>query len=62
MGTGPNSRIIAADVNEFTAQPQAKPAASAAPKASQPTTQVASDFPADMFKDIETSNIRRIIA
>ena len=62
QGTGPNNRIIAADVNEFKAQPQA---AAATPKAAAPSKAPSStpaDLPAEMFKDIENSNIRKIIA
>ena len=61
-GTGPNGRIIAADVNEFKVQPKAvsQPQVSASkPAAATPTP---SDLPAEMFKDIENSNIRKIIA
>ena len=59
-GTGPNGRILAADVKEFKAQPQPQAAAKSSPAASSSTT--ATDFPADMFTDIENSQIRKIIA
>ena len=65
-GTGPNGRVIAADVNEFKVQPKAvsQPQVSASKPAAATTTPTPtpSDLPAEMFKDIENSNIRKIIA
>lgn len=63
-GTGPNGRVIAADVNEFKAQPKAvsQPQVSASKPAAATPTPTPSDLPAEMFKDIENSNIRKIIA
>ena len=54
QGTGPNGRILAADVKEFKAQPQPQAAAKSSPAASSSTT-TATDFPADMFTDLENS-------
>lgn len=62
-GTGPNSRIIAADVQEFQVQPKAAPAAApkkaapAAAKADRPTPSVSA-----AYEDFENSQIRKVIA
>lgn len=57
-GTGPNNRIVAADVEEFKGAPQAKVAAAGAQKkAAAP-----SDLPAGAFEDFENSQIRKVIA
>src|SRR5207253_11443703 len=61
--TGPENRIVAADVNEFVAsggtkQPAAKPqAAAAAPRAPAAQPSAEGDF-----IDIPNSNIRKVIA
>ena len=58
-GTGPNNRIIAADVEEAKSQPKAAAApakaASAAAKAELPSTSAA-------YEDFENSQIRKVIA
>jgi len=55
-GTGPNNRIIAADVEEFKSQPKAAAApAKAAAKAELPSTSAA-------YEDFENSQIRKVIA
>ena len=63
-GTGPNNRIIAADVAEAQAQPAAKaqPAAAqaSAPKKAAPTADLPSVSAA--YEDFENSQIRKVIA
>ena len=58
-GTGPNNRIIAADVEEAKSQPKAAAAAAApakaAAKAELPSTSAA-------YEDFENSQIRKVIA
>lgn len=56
-GTGPNNRIIAADVEEAKAQPKAAAAAPAKAKAAAelPSTSAA-------YQDFENSQIRKVIA
>lgn len=59
-GTGPNNRIIAADVEEAKSQPKAaaapaKAASTAAAKAELPSTSAA-------YEDFENSQIRKVIA
>jgi len=55
-GTGPNNRIIAADVEEAKSQPKAAAApAKAAAKAELPSTSAA-------YEDFENSQIRKVIA
>jgi len=57
QGTGPNGRVIAADVKDALSKPRAAPAqatpAAAAP--SQAAPQAVSDLPPSMFTDIENS-------
>lgn len=64
QGTGPNSRVILADVEDAlkNAAPvkQAPPAAKAQPKPAATATKV--DLPSDMYKDMEVSQIRKVIA
>jgi len=54
-GTGPNNRVIAADVAEFAARATGG-AAARAPEARAPSS------PTDAFTDYPNSNIRRVIA
>ena len=58
-GTGPNSRIIAADVQEY----QPKAAAAAAPAKAAPATAKA-ELPSTSaaYEDFENSQIRKVIA
>ena len=60
-GTGPNSRIIAADVEEY--QPKAAAAAAAAPAKAAPATAKA-ELPSTSaaYEDFENSQIRKVIA
>ena len=60
-GSGPNGRVLAADVEEFKAQPVA--AAAAAPKAKAASSGMA-DLPstAGAYEDFENSQIRKVIA
>ena len=60
-GTGPNSRIIAADVQEY--QPKAAAAAAAAPAKAAPATAKA-ELPSTSaaYEDFENSQIRKVIA
>jgi len=58
-GTGPNNRIIAADVREFQGRPTA-PAAT--PVTVMPTTPAAPPSPAGWYTDIPHTNIRKVIA
>ena len=61
QGTGPNNRIIAADVQEAQAQPKA--AAGAAPAKTAAPAQMA-DLPSTSaaYEDFENSQIRKVIA
>ena len=60
QGTGPNNRIIAADVEEAKSQPKA--AAPASAKA--PAKAAAAELPstAAAYEDFENSQIRKVIA
>ena len=60
-GTGPNNRIIKADVDQHkVAAPKAAPQAAAT---AAPSTQNAmTDLPQAVFEDIENSTIRKVIA
>lgn len=64
-GTGPNGRVLAADVEEFKAQPVAA-AAAAAPKAKAKAASsgAMADLPstAGAYEDFENSQIRKVIA
>eukprot|EP01122_Echinamoeba_exundans_P007429 TRINITY_DN2294_c0_g2_i1.p1 TRINITY_DN2294_c0_g2~~TRINITY_DN2294_c0_g2_i1.p1 ORF type:complete len:630 (+),score=177.63 TRINITY_DN2294_c0_g2_i1:67-1956(+) len=66
VGSGPNNRIVAADVRQYSAKPAsatAAPAAAATAAAAQPAApKVASVGAAPSFTDIPVSNIRRVIA
>ena len=63
QGTGPNARIIAADVKEALAQPRAAPAAPVAeaapvkeaPKAAPASGAPSLDLPPSAFEDFENS-------
>ena len=58
VGTGPNSRIIAADVEEYQPKAVAAAPSKAAPKAAKaelPSTSAA-------YEDFENSQIRKVIA
>ena len=61
-GTGPNNRILAADVEEHKAQPQA--ATAAAPKQAQKAAAPMADLPSTSaaYEDFENSQIRKVIA
>ena len=62
-GTGPNNRIIAADVEEFTPQaaaPKATQAAATAPAKAAPMAELPSTAAA--YEDFENSQIRKVIA
>lgn len=61
-GSGPNGRVLAADVEEFKAQPVA--AAAAAPKAKAASSGAMADLPstAGAYEDFENSQIRKVIA
>ena len=60
-GSGPNGRVLAADVEEFKAQPVA---AAAAPKAKAASSGAMADLPstAGAYEDFENSQIRKVIA
>lgn len=60
-GSGPNGRVIAADVEEFKAQPQAAGKAAPAKKASAGAM---ADLPSTSaaYEDFENSQIRKVIA
>ena len=60
-GTGPNNRIIAADVAEFTPQ-AAAPQAAAASKAAPAKAAPMADLPSAAYEDFENSQIRKVIA
>jgi len=62
-GSGPNGRVLAADVEEFKAQPVAA-AAAAAPKAKAASSGAMADLPstAGAYEDFENSQIRKVIA
>lgn len=62
-GSGPNGRVIAADVTEFQGSPPAKAQAAAkAPAAGQ--TKVTAGLPdtSAAYEDLENSQIRKVIA
>ena len=61
-GSGPNGRVLAADVEEFKAQPVA--AAAATPKAKAASSGAMADLPstAGAYEDFENSQIRKVIA
>ena len=63
-GTGPNNRIIAADVNEAQAQPKAQAQTQAAAPSKAPAQQLVTDLPsiAAAYEDLENSQIRKVIA
>jgi len=63
-GSGPNGRVLAADVEEFKAQPVAAAAAAAAPKAKAASSGAMADLPstAGAYEDFENSQIRKVIA
>ena len=57
-GTGPNNRIIAADIEEFKGSAPVKTAAATTQKkAAAPT-----ELPSSAFEDLENSQIRKVIA
>lgn len=62
-GTGPNDRIIKADVEEAALAPKKAPAAqpTAAP-AKAASKQAMADLPQAVFTDLENSQIRKVIA
>lgn len=59
-GTGPNSRIIKADVDEFAARTAKRPPAAAA--APEPAVSVAAASAGGQFTDLPLSNVRKVIA
>merc|ERR1712060_361581 len=61
-GTGPNGRVIAADVNEFKAPVAAPQAAPKIPAAGQEKVTASLPSVSAAYEDIENSQIRKVIA
>lgn len=59
-GTGPNSRIIAADIEDALSAGNVKKSAVTVKKVAP--SKAAAELPAHMFTDIENSQIRKVIA
>ena len=64
VGTGPEGRIIAADVTDFMKQPKAAPEATQAQpkKAAAPQQAAVTAAPDVQYEDFENSQIRKVIA
>jgi len=60
-GSGPNDRILKADVDEALVAKAAQPAQAAKP-AAQPAAQPMAEAPSAIFEDLTNSNIRKVIA
>lgn len=65
QGTGPNSRVILADVEDAMKAPKkavTAAAATPAPQKKAAPTGAKVDLPSEMFEDMEVSQIRKVIA
>ena len=64
QGTGPNNRVILADVEDAMKAPRKAAAVAATPAAQKQAAPAGKkvDLPSEMFKDMEVSQIRKVIA